>query len=396
MNQRDTTAPVLRGGSGVIKVSLGAAAAGVILLLIGIFVDPARLAFAYLTAYVYLVSIAVSALLFLMICHAMRASWPVVVRRLNEAIVKTIPLLLLLFIPLLFGLRTLYPWLRPETEASPHALEQLAHKAPYLNLGFFLARTALYFVIWIVVGHLLCRWSEAKDREALLVNHRLYALSGGAIPLVGLALTFASFDWIMSLSPYWSSTMLPVYVFAGGCLGAIAALTLSTVVAFRRGLLPGVNTSHYYALGRLLLAFTVFWAYCGFFQLLIHWEANRPDEVDFYKKRIDGPWQEVSAVLVIVKFAIPFLLLLNYRIKRVPGALAAASVWLLAAHYIDMHWLLIPELTRRGFPYSFLDLGAILAQGGALVAYAVHRLRGLPLLPINDPRLPEALEYDSV
>jgi len=391
VKQRDTMVPVLRGGRGVIKASLGAAAAGVILLLIGIFVDPARLAFAYLTAYVYLVSIAVSALLFLMICHAMRASWPVVVRRLTEAIVKTMPLLLLLFIPLLFGLRTLYPWLRP------HDMERLAHKAAYLNRGYFVARTALYFVIWIVVGHLLCRWSEASDREpALPVAHRLYAFSGGAIPLVGLALTFASFDWIMSLSPSFYSTMFPVYVFAGGCLGAIAALTLSTAVADRRGLLPGVNTSHYYALGRLLLTFTVFWAYSAFFQLLLHWEANRPDEVEFYKKRIEGPWQEVSAVLVIVKFAIPFLLLLNYRIKRVPGALAAASIWLLAAHYIDIHWLVIPELGRPGFPYSFLDLAAILAQGGAVVAFAVHRLRGLPLLPINDPRLPEALAYDSV
>lgn len=397
MNHGELRIPIFRGGKRAITVSLALALLGVILLVIGIFVDPARTAFAYLAVYVYLVSIAVGALLFLMICHAMRAGWPVAVRRLVEAIVKTQPLLLVLFIPILFGLRALYPWIHPETEIDPHDHALLIHKAPYLNLGFFLARTALYFVIWIVVGHLLCRWSEAKDRDpAIAVNHRLYALGGGAIPVVGLAMTFASFDWIMSLYPLWFSTMFPVYYFAGGALGAVAVLTLVTAIADRRGLLPGVNPSHYYALGRLLLTFTVFWAYCAFFQILLIWEGNKPDEVVFYLKRIHGPWATVSAILVLVQFVIPFFILLNYRIKRVPGSLAAVAVWLLIAHYIDVQWLVVPEIQPGGSPYSFFDLGAILAEGGLTVAFAVHRLRGLPLLPINDPGLAKALEYDSV
>jgi hypothetical protein len=396
MNPGADSAAIFRGGRAVIKASIGLAAFGVVLLVIGLFVDPARVVFAYLTAYVYVVSIAVGALLFLMSCNAMRAGWPVALRRLTEGIVMTLPLLAVLFLPLLFDLGALYPWVRPEEVTDARARELLEHKRPYLNLGFFLIRTAIYFVIWSVVGHLLCRWSERKDRNRRLpVEHKLYALSGGALPLVALAVTFASFDWLMSLSPWWFSTMLPVYFFAGGLLGAIALLTVLTVLVERRGWLPALSASHYYALGRLLLTFTIFWTYTAFFQLLILWSADRPEEVDFYLKRIHGPWRTVTAVLVLVQFAIPFLLLLNYQLKRVPFALATLAIWLLVAHYIDVHWLIVPELSRSGSPYSFLDLGAVLAVGGVTVAFAVYRLRGRYLFPINDEALPRALRYDS-
>lgn len=396
MSPNPDGAVAFRGGAGVIKASLSLAALGVVLLVIGLFADPARLWFAYLTAYAYVASIAVGALLFLMICHAMRARWPVALRRLTEGVVETLPLLAVLFIPLLFGLKTLYPWLRPEEVTDPVARQLLEHKRPYLNLDFFLIRTGIYFAIWIIVGHLLCRWSERKDRDIdLPVDDKLYALSSGALPLVALATAFAAFDWLMSLSPLWFSTMYPIYYFAGGFLGALAVLTVLTALAERRRLLPALSASHYYALGRLLLAFTIFWAYAAFFQLLLIWSANRPDEVEFYLKRTHGPWRTVSAVLLIVQFAVPFLLLLNYQLKRVPGALASVAAWLLVAHYIDVHWLIVPELSRAGFPYSFLDLGAILAVGGVAVAFAVYRLRGRYLVPIHDPGLPEALRYDS-
>ena len=397
MSPRTEDALIFRGGAGVIKASLGLAAFGVALLVVGWFVDPARAVFAYLAAYAYAVSIAAGALIFLMICNAMRARWPVVLRRITEGMAMTLPLLAVLFLPLLFGLSALYPWLRPETVTDPHARELLDHKRPYLNEGFFLVRTGIYFAIWISVEELVCRWSARRDRDPHLpVGHKLYAFSSGALPLVALALVFAAFDWLMSLSPLWFSTMYPIYYFAGGFLGALALLTMLTALLDRRGLLPALSTSHYYALGRLLLAFTIFWAYVAYFQFLIIWSANRPDEVEFYLKRTRGPWETVSAALLIVHFAIPFLLLLSYQLKRVPGALASVAVWLIAAHYIDVHWLIVPELERGGFPYSFLDVGALLAVGGSAVAFGVYRLRGRYLIPIHDEALPEAMRYESV
>jgi hypothetical protein len=396
----DTHSPgavVFTGGKRVLNASLGLAAVGVALLVIGLFVDRTRLFFAYLTAYAYVVSIVVGALLFLMICHAMRAGWPVAIRRLTEGIVSTLPLLAVLFIPLVFGLHVLYPWIDPASVTDPHARHLIEHKQPYLNVPFFLIRTGVYFVIWTAVGLLLCRWSAARDRDPeRLVDRKLYGLSAGALPPVAIAVTFASFDWLMSLEPTWVSTMFPVYFFAGGFLGALACLTVLTASAQRAGLLPGISSSHYYALGRLLLGFTVFWAYAAFFQFMLIWMANQPSEVEFYLLRIRGPWSTVTAILVIVHFVFPFLILLNYHIKRVPSALATIAVWLLVAHYLDVHWLVVPLAGRAGFPFSFLDLGALLAVGGVTVAFGVLQLRGRPLLPINDPALPRALEYKSV
>lgn len=388
---------VFRGGRRLIGASLGLALVGVALLIAGAILDPRRFFFSYLAAYAYAVSVAVGALIFLMICHAMRAGWPVAVRRLLEAIVGALPLLAVLFVPLLLGLGSLYPWLDPASIPDEHVRELVHHKEPYLNLPFFLIRTALYFAIWIGAAALLRRWSLRSDEDAALdVGVRPQALSAGALPLVGLALSFAAFDWLMSLDPTWVSTMYPLYIFAGGFVSAIALLTVLTFAADRAGLLPGISASHYYALGRLLFAFTIFWAYVAYFQLMLIWVANLPGEVQFYVRRSGGPWGAVSVVLAFTQFVIPFFVLLSYRLKRSPAILAAVSAWILAAHYIDVHWLVLPELARGGFPYHVLDVGALLAISGASVAFAALRLRGRRVLPINDPGLARALRYESV
>jgi hypothetical protein len=326
----------------------------------------------------------------------MHAAWPTLLRRLTEGVVATLPLLAILYVPLLFGLRTLYPWLRPETIAGEEARRKVALKAPYLDLGWFLGRAAIFLAIWIFVGFWLRRWSLAKDRDPRLdVNDRMYAMSGLLLPIVGLALSFAAFDWIMSLEPTWASTMFPVYYFAGGFVAAIALLTILTWGADRAGLVRGIGPSHYYALGRLLLAFVVFWAYAAFFQLLLIWIANKPEEVTFYLARSTGGWRTMSVILVLTHFVVPFFALLSYDIKHRPGPLAAVALWILAAHYIDVHWLVMPD-APGGPLLGWLDAGALLAVTGVTVIYGVLRLRGHPLVPVHDPALAEALGYDSL
>ena len=390
------TPPVVLDGSRLIRWSLGAAVLGTAGLLIGAAVDRAQLFLAYLVAYAYVASIAVGALIFLMIGHAMRAGWPVAVRRLTETITAVMPLLAVLFVPLLFGLSTLYPWLRPDTVASEHARHLIEHRRPYLNLPFFLVRAALYLAIWIAVAALLRRWSLRRDAGARTDDGpRMQALSAGALPAVGLAMSFASFDWLMGLEASWYTTMYPVYYFAGGFLGAIALLTIAAFAAQRAGLVP-LGESHYYALGRLLLAFTIFWAYAAFFQFMLIWIANIPEEAEFYTVRMRAPWSVVSVMLLVLNFALPFLVLLSYRLKRRPAYLTAVAVWLLAFHYVDVHWLAAPTFRGEGLTYHWLDLAALAAVGGASVAFAAWRLRGRPALPVNDPRLPEALRYESL
>jgi hypothetical protein len=387
----------IRGGGRIQKGAAVITLVGVITLIpAGIF-DPRELFFAYLTAYNFVVSIALGALVFLMICHAMHAGWPTLLRRLTEAMVAAIPLHALLFVPILLGLPVLYPWVRPDRIADPRLRRLVGVQAPYLNVGWFVIRAVFFFAVWTAVGFWLRRWSQARDRGAgAAVDGRMYALSGVMLPLVALTLSFASFDWIMSLTPEWHSTMFPVYYFAGGFLGALALLTVLTFAADRAGLIGGINGSHYYALGRLLLSFVIFWAYVAFFQLLLIWSADRPDEVTFYLARLQGGWVAVTVILVLGQFVLPFLALLSYDLKRRPALLTGVAVWLLVAHYVDVYWLVMPAAPRASISHGVVDVGALLALGGLSVIHGVWRLRGVPLVPLHDPALAEALRYESL
>jgi hypothetical protein len=188
--------------------------------------------------------------------------------------------------------------------------------------------------------------------------------------------------------------MFPVCVFGGGFLAAIALLTLVTQRADRAGLLPGINPSHYYALGRLLLAFTIFWAYAEFFQFMLIWIADKPDEVAWFVPRMHGAGGALSVILIATQFALPFVVLLNYRLKRQGGPLAIVAAWLLVAHAIDVLWLVTPDI-RPGAPIQLGDLGGLLFVSGVVVAFGASRQRGRALVAFNDPSLPEALRYES-
>jgi hypothetical protein len=392
---------IFRGGAGLLRTALGLAAVGALGLVLGAFLDRAHLFHAYLAAYAYAVSIAGGALIFLMIGHAMGAGWPVVVRRLTETIVASWPLLALLFLPILFGITTLYPWARSDMSDIAGApgdeiARGLVHaKRSYLNVPFFVVRSAVYLLVCSVVSALLRRWSLERDADPRAdVEGRLRALSAGGLPAVALSFSFASFDWLMSLTPTWFSTMYPVYWFSGGFVAALALLVRITFAAQQEGLLPEVSLSHYYALGRMLLAFVIFWAYAAYFQFFLIWIANRPEEVSFFVDRIQGPWRAISVTLVVAQFVAPFFALLSYRSKHRPRLLAGVAAWILAAHYLDVHWLVMPS-ARPSAPYHWLDLAALLAVGGACTAFSVTRLRGRAILPIHDPALPRAVRYES-
>lgn len=388
--------PVFRGGRRAVLAAAIAAAAGVLILVVFGALRPDDFFPAYLAAYACVTSVALGALIFLMIGHAMRAGWPTLLRRITEGMVAALPALAVLFIPLLFGLRRLYPWLRLDTIEDAAERAVVMKKLAYLNSGSFIGRTAVFFGLWIVIGYLLRRLSHAQDQDpAYPAQRRLHAAGGALLPIVALSLSFAAFDWLMSLQPAWYSTMFPVYYFAGGFLGALATLTLGTAAADRSGAIRGITPSHYHALGRLLLAFVIFWAYVAFFQLMLIWIANKPEEIVFYLVRVTGGWEAVTIVLIVAHFVVPFFFLLSYDIKHRRRPMAFIAAFVLAAHYIDIHWLVMPPFRQHGSPYRVIDLGALLAVGGITVGFALLRLRGRPLVPIHDPALEKALRYES-
>jgi hypothetical protein len=392
-----------------VRWALAAAAAGAVLLGWGLFVDARRVCFSYLAAHAFLLSIAQGALFFLLIGHTMGAVWPVALRRLTETISGTIPLLAVLFIPLCFGLDKLYPWVSPERATDPHARHLLEHKLPYLNAPSFLLRAAIYFALWSTLAVLLRRWSIQTDEAPLPETvpedesdvparwsrqKASRTLSAAMLPLVGLTVIFSAFDWLMSLTPLWQSAMYGIYFGAGGFLAALSALSLSAFLLDRRRLLPGIEPSHYHALGRLLFAFTIFWAYVAYFQYFLIWIANKPEEVVFYLERSRGGSRILTGILIF-GHALAFFTLLPFQLKRRARAVAAVAVWLLCLHYVDVYWLVMPSLHPSGVVPHWLDLAALLATGGACIAFGVWLLQNRPTTPIHDPALQAALEYKS-
>ncbi|MEP6940849.1 MAG: hypothetical protein ABI846_13875 [Rudaea sp.] len=370
-------------------------ALGTIGLTIGFISEPTQAAFSYLTAWTFALSIALGALIFLMIGHATGGRWFVVFRRFTEAIVASLPLLAVLFLPIALSLDLLYPWVDPSPALDHEALVKLAHKAAYLNVPFFVIRAAVFLAVWIVIGELLTRWATRLHRDEQRYTARLRALSAAGLPLVALTLTFAAFDWLMSLTPLWYSTIYGLLYFSGGFVGALSLVAVIARGARRvSAVASSLHPSHTGALGRLLFAFLVFWAYMEFSQGIIIWIANKPDEVPWYVARGAGVWGNVFAVLVIGHFALPFFALLSRSLKRRSMLLAMVGAWLVVMHYVDVYWLVMPVL-HRTFELHWLDLAAPCAVLGSATAITVARTRTCPTIAIDDPRFASAITYEG-
>jgi hypothetical protein len=376
--------------SGLRRAALMAAAAGAIALLAGAFVDAEQFFRSYLFAYLYWAGLAIGCLGVFMVYSLTGGAWGVSVRRLLEAGAGTMPLVAVLFVPLLFGLHHLYPWTDAGTMMAD---EVLRAKVPYLNVSFFVARAAIYFAAWLTLVFFLMRWSKAQDRTGdPRFETLLRKLSGGGLVVLGFTVTFAAFDWVMSLDPHWMSTVFGMLFLAGQGLGAMAlviaaAFLLSRRENFGRIFVPTILND----LGNLLLAFVMVWAYLSFSQLLIIWAGNLPEEIPWYLHRIEGGWRYVAMSLAVFYFAVPFLVLLGRSNKRQHRRLASIAVGILAARALEMFYLVMPEFSHGHFGVHWMDAAALAGVGGLWVNLFLRRLGSLPLLAPNDPDLAPAL-----
>jgi hypothetical protein len=381
------------------RVALGGAAAAVLgsgALLLGASLDARRACAAYLSAFLFAASAVLGALLLLMIGHVTRARWFVVLRRLNEAVVATLPLVALMFAPLCLGLHLVYPWAQPRRGLPPAVRHAIALRGAWHHPGVVIARSAACLAFWSAVAILLCRWSRRADahpEEALARRQR--TLSAAALPGVFITGTLAAFDWGMSLEPAWHSTAYGVYFLAGGFLSAVALFALSAAAVHRANALPPqVSAGHFGAAGRLLLAAVAFWAYIAFTQFLIVWIADIPDESAFFVHRARGGWGSLSLALAVGQFVLPFFALLFRAVNRRPERLALVAIWLLGMHFLDAAWLVLPSVYPR-MNASWIDVAALLAVGGACTAYGAARFVSEAAVPVNDPDLLDSLRYTA-
>jgi hypothetical protein len=383
------------GGHDLIRGGLVAGIAGAAGVVIGLFVDREQVFFSWLEAYVFAVSVALGMAAFLMACHTIGATWPVAVRRLAEATTAIMPLMILFLVPVLAGLDQLYPWMHPDRIADARVRAVVVHKLPLMRPGFVVARAVFYVAVWMGICAGLRRFSLAMDRDGSRdLRPRLRAFSAALLPALGITGSWAAFDWVMSLSPDWYSTVYGLYLLSGGFLAALALLVVLIVGAQDAGRLEGIGRGHYYALGRLLLAFVVFWGYVAYFQFFLIWIADKPVEAKWYLDRVQSGTRWVTVSLVVGHFVIPFFALLSHAAKQRAMLLRVIAILLLAGHYIDVHWLVAPA-RRNGPVFHWLDAAALSCVVGFSIAFAVWRQRGHALAAARDPDYLRALEYSS-
>jgi hypothetical protein len=372
---------------------LGAAAAVVGMGLCAVFgaAHPARFYAAWLVAFLYILSLALGALYFVLIHYAVQAGWGVVLRRVAENLAATLPVFALLFVPIVLGLPALFPWARPDAAAD----HLLVWKSPFLNRPFFLLRAAIYFVAWSAVAIGYARASRAQDASGDVgISRRLRRFSGPALLVLAITQTFASIDWVMSLSPRWYSTVFGVYFFSGCFVSFFAFMALFATLLRRGPLHDVISVEHLHDVGRLVFAFVCFWAYIAFSQYFLIWYGNLPEETFWYHARLQGSWKGLSAFLAVGHFVIPFLFLMGRTVKRRGPWLPIGAIWVLAVHLLDITWLVLPSI-GQGYFSPVLLAGALLAVGGVVTAVFGWLLVGRPLVPIRDPRLAESLALDN-
>jgi hypothetical protein len=357
---------------------------------VGLVLNPAQFYQSYLQAYLFVLGATLGCLALGMIHQLSGGAWGVVTRRLIGAASRVLPVLTVLFLPIVLGMHDLYHWTHEDAVATDPILQI---KQPYLNRPFFLARAVAYFAVWNTIVYFLNKWSVDQDRTGdPRIGRRMQVLSGGGLVAFGLTVTFASFDWIMSLDPHWYSTIFGILTLGGQGLTALAVLIVALAWLSRR---PPLNTvvvpSHFHDLGNLMLAFVMLWAYFSFSQYLIIYSANLPEEITWYVRRLFTGWRFIGVMLVVFHFAVPFAVLLSRRVKREPQTLLKVAIGILVLRAVDLFWLIAPELHRDGFSLSWLDPVLLLALSAIWIGCFMYQLRGRAILPVYDPQFREAV-----
>ena len=398
-----TTARCMFPGEGREWIAWVVAFAGAVLFAIAAWLDRATAFESYLFVWWFLLGIPVGSIAMLAVHNMTGGGWGDLVRPWLEAAARALPLVLVLSLPLFFVMTDLYAWMRPDVLAADDVVRG---KRWYLSFGFFVIRNAVYYAVWLATAHLLRKWSFARTPGAPLRDReRLRAVSAIGLLLYAATVTFAAVDWIMSLTPHWFSTTFGLLVGIGQTMTAFTFVIACAAWQYRDAVgaqanlpstgpidkrwpsdLPGI----FQDLGNLVLMFVMTWAYLAFTQYLIIWAEDLPHEIAWYLPRVNTSWHDVALFLIAVHFAVPFLVLLSRRAKRIPRSLGAVAALLLFAHLVDAFWLVVPPFRPHGITLAWSDVFAVAALGGLFVAVFQRVARTQPAEPRAPGQVPHA------
>ena len=367
-----------------------AGAVGAVVSVLGFLLNSRQFFQSYLMAYMLWLGVTLGCLALGMVHQLSGGAWGVLIRRPIGAASRVIPLMTVVFLPIALGVMRIYPWTNADLVAHDEALQ---HKQLYLNVPFFLTRAAIYFLTWNALSYFLNRWSLEQDRTGdPRIARRMQMLSGGGLVAYGLTITFASFDWMMSLEPHWYSTIYGVLILGGQGLSSLAFLIIVLVWLSRRPPLDQIVVpAHFHDLGNLMLAFVMLWAYFSFSQYLIIWAGNLPAEIAWYLHRMQTGWRPIAVVLMLFHFALPFVVLLSRTVKRQGRLLVRVAIAVLVVRLVDLWWLIGPEFHTDGIAVSWMDAWIPLSVGALWLAAFIYQLRGRAILPVHDPEFDETL-----
>lgn len=374
------------------KLGLILAVVGLLIVVIGYFIDPVRSAFNNVMLLMFLASIGVGSLFLVALEYIAGAVWSTPFRRVSEFLAATLLILPIVAIPLFFNLHELFPWTHTEVVETDYLLQS---KSSYLNTTFFTIRSVVYVVIWILFFVIITKNSKKQDESGdQILTKRNITLSAIFMPLFAFTVTFSSIDWLMSLEPHWFSTIFGVYYFSGTVLAALAAATMFIVILNEKGyFVKGLTKDHYYSLGALLFAFTNFWAYIAFSQFLLIYYANLPEETFWYLARWEGTWMYYSIGLIFVRFMVPYFGLLSQPSKMNPRRLLYMSVWILFAHIYDMYWIIMPTMSKEGVSFNWFEIGYPLLAFGIIIVIFNLKAKKNNLVAIRDPKLKRGIDF---
>ncbi len=358
--------------------------------------NQAQFFYSYLLGFLLILGFSLGSLGLLMLQHLTGGHWGIVIRRPLEAATRNLWLVLVLFLPIAFGMKHLYSAWLDEEKLKQEPLS--AFQQTYLTHDRFLVRALIYFAVWILLMVIFNAWSKQQDvnRENRALRRRLKMLAGPGIILYVFAMSFAAIDWVMSITPHWASTIYGFLFVVGQLISAMSLIICIVVLLSRSKPMDGIlQARHLHALGKLLLAFVMLWAYFGFSQLLIIWAGNQPEEITFYRSRLYGGWGVVAVMVLVFHFFVPFFLLLSRDLKRNPNLLPKVAVWLIIMRGVDLFWMTRPEFSKDHVLVGILDVLLPVGLIGIWMFLFIVNLKQQPLLPLGEPKLAEAIEHDE-
>ena len=374
---------------------------GVIATLVALYIaftNPTVFYRGYLVSYMDWLGICLGSMAIVMIRHMTGGGWGTVIRRVLGASMRTLPLMIVLFIPMLFAVPRLYPWAMPlDSIADPAIREHLEKHSfilrDYLNYRGFVLRAVIYFAIWFVLQYLLSKFSFEHNQPPFAdTSKRFKIVSAPGIILYAFTVSFAAIDWVMSLDPSWISTIYGLIFVAGQLIAALAfAIVVERILFNYQPMSILLKPSFVHDHGKFMLTFIMVWAYFSFSQWLIIWAGNLPDEITWYYRRLHGGWQSVGLFLVVLHFFVPFFLLLSRPFKRDITRLVWLAAWMLVVHYVDLFWHIEASFSKT-LTVTLADVVIPFAMGGIWIAYFCRNLSSQPLVPAYDATAQDVLE----